>query len=150
MIVPDINLLLYAYDADSPAHSQAAAWWQQCLSGDNPIGLTPIVTFGFLRIATNLRVFENPMTPSEAAGHIRSWLAQPIVQILQPGPEHLEQVLASLERLGTAGNLVTDAQIAVLVIEHEAVLHTTDTDFMRFSGLRWLNPLTGAGSRRFR
>ncbi len=142
MIIPDINLLLYAYDADSAFHAKAAKWWQECLSGSEPVGLPPVILFGFLRISTNPRVFKNPMTPSEASQHIRSWLAQPVAQILEPRSEHIEQVLQSLEKLGTAGNLVTDAQIAALAGEHDATLHTNDTDFMRFPGLKRFNPLT--------
>ena len=76
MIVPDINLLLYAYDADSPFHKQAAGWWEQCLSGTETVGLAPVVLFGFLRIAKHARVFRNPLPPAEAAEHIPSWLAQ--------------------------------------------------------------------------
>ena len=147
MIVPDINLLLYAYDAGSPFHSRAAAWWQTCLSGTEPVGLAQVVVFGFVRNGTNKRVFQNPLTPTEAAEHIRSWQAQPVVQILEPQADHVTQVLGLLETLGTAGNLVTDAQLAALAIEHGAVLHTADADFLRFRGLRWLNPITGVASR---
>ena len=150
MIIPDINLLLYACDASSPFHHKAAAWWQSCLSETEPVGLPHVVVFGFVRIATNARVFLNPMTPAEAAGHVRSWLAQPAVQVLEPGPDHLQQVLKLLEGLGTAANLVSDTQMAALAIEHGAVLHTVDTDFMRFQGLRWFNPLTATGSAGLR
>jgi len=150
MIIPDINLLLYAYDADSPSHARASAWWQQCLSGEEPIGFAPVVVFGFVRIATNARVFEHPMTAAEAAKHVRSWLEQPVAQILEPRRDHVEQALSLIETLGTVGNLVTDAQIAALAIEHDAILHTADSDFLRFSGLRWSNPLTGARSGRLR
>lgn len=150
MIVPDINLLLYTYDADSPFHAKASAWWQKCLSGTEQVGLPPVVLFGFLRISTNARVFTNPMTPAEASQHVRSWLTQPGVQILEPRSDHIEQVLQSLEKLGTAGNLVTDAQLAALAVEHDATLHTNDTDFMRFAGLRRFNPLTDAASSRRR
>ncbi len=146
MIVPDINLLLYAYDSDSPFHTTAAQWWQKCLSEREPVGLPTVVVFGFLRISTNGRVFKHPMTPVEASQHIRSWLAQPVVQRLDPQSDPIEPVLRSLEKLGTAGNLVTDAQIAAVAIEHDAVLHTNDTDFMRFPDLRWFNPLTGVTS----
>jgi toxin-antitoxin system PIN domain toxin len=142
MIVPDANLLLYAYDSDSPFHQKSKAWWQECLSGTETVGLAPVVVFGFLRVGTNARVFKNPMTPAEASQHVRSWLAQPAVQMLEPGADHVGQVLRLLEKLGTAGNLVTDAQIAALVMEHDATLHTNDTDFMRFTGLRRFNPLT--------
>jgi uncharacterized protein len=147
MIVPDINLLIYAYDQDSIFHVKAARWWQDHLSGTEPVGLLHVVAFGFLCVVTNARVFQNPMTVREAAGHIRSWLQQPVVQILQSGPTHFEQVLTLLENLGTAGNLVTDAQIAAVAIEHNAVLHSADGDFARLPGLRWHNPITGMGSR---
>ena len=146
MIIPDINLLLYAYDAASPFHAKAAAWWQGCLSGTEPVGLLPVVLFGFVRIGTNVRAFQNPMAASEAVGHVRSWLAQPPVELLDAGPGHVEIVFKLLEDLGTAGNLVTDAQIAAAVLDHDAVLHTADTDFIRFGTLRWLNPITGMGS----
>lgn len=141
MIVPDINLLLYAYDAQSRSHAAAAKWWRACLSGSEPIGLLSVVVFGFVRIGTSARVFEQPMLPGEAAGHVRAWLAQPVVQVLDPRADHIERVLSLLESLGTGGNLTTDAQIAALVLEHEAVLHTTDADFLRFPALRWTNPL---------
>jgi hypothetical protein len=150
MIIPDANLLLYAYDSESPFHAKAASWWTGCLSGDEPIGLPQASVFGFLRIGTNPRAFQHPLSAAEAVGHVRSWLAQACVQVLEPGISHLEQVLRLLESLGTAGNLVTDAQLAALALEYEAVLHTTDTDFLRFPGLRWFNPLSGVGSRSLR
>lgn len=146
MIIPDLNLLLYAYDADSPFHPKAAAWWQRCLSGTEPVGLLPVVVFGFIRVGTNLRAFQHPLTPAEAAAHVHSWLEQPPVELLDPGPGHVERVLKLLAALGTAGNLVTDAQIAAAVMDHEAVLHTTDADFVRFAGLRWFNPISGLAS----
>ena len=81
---------------------------------------------------------------------MRSWTAQPVVSRLGVDASHVEAVLKSLEGLGTAGNLVTDAQIAAVAIEHGAVVHTTDTDFVRFTGLRWFNPISGVGSRGLR
>jgi len=146
MIIPDINLLLYAYDADSPFHAEAAAWWERCLSSTEPVGLVPVVVYGFVRIGTNARAYQHPMTSSEAAGHVRSWLEQPPVELLEPGSRHVEDVLRLLEGLGTAGNLVTDAQIAAAVLHHDAMLHTTDADFIRFANLRWFNPISGVGS----
>lgn len=146
MIIPDINLLLYAYDSRSPSHPKAAAWLKDQLSGVDPVGFPEVVIFGFMRIATNPRVFKNPMTSAEAAGHVRSWLGQPCVQILRTSETHVEHVLATLEELGTGGNLTTDAQIAALAVEKSAILHTADSDFLRFPGLRWLNPLTGQSS----
>ena len=148
MIIPDINLLLYAYDSSSPFHKKSAAWLQSSLSGTEPVGLVAVVIFGFVRIGTNPRVFQNPMTAAAAAGHVRSWLVQPVTQILEAPADHAGHVLRLLETLGTAGNLVTDAQIAALALDHGATVHTADTDFMRFRGLRWFNPITGVGSRR--
>ena len=150
MIIPDINLLLYAHDSSSTFHAKAAGWWQSCLSGTEPVGLLHVVAFGFVRIATNARAFLNPMTPAEAVGHVHSWLEQPPVQVLDPGPDHIRHVLKLLETLGTAGNLVSDAQMAALAMDHDAVLHTADTDFVRFQGLRWFNPITGTGSTSLR
>lgn len=152
MIVPDINLLLYAYDSSSSFHSKAAGWWQACLSGTEPVGLLHVVVFGFVRIATNSRVFLNPMTPAEASGHVRSWLEQPPVRVLEPepGPDHIQHTLKLLVTLGTAGNLVSDAQMVALTMDYDAVLHTADTDFVRFPGLRWFNPITETGSASLR
>ena len=105
------------YDADSRFHAAAAAWWRACLSGTEPVGLPPVVVFGFVRIGTSARVFEQPMTPGEAAGHVRAWLAQPVVQVLEPRADHLERVLSLLESLGAAGHLVTDAHRSCLTQE---------------------------------
>ena len=146
MIVPDINLLLYAYDSDSPFHGKATAWWQACLSGDDLVIMPEVVVFGFLRVSTSARAFRHPMTAEEAATHVKSWLEQPVVKIPESAPDHVERVLGLLMDLGTAGNLVTDAQIAAVALEHDAVVHTADADFIRFEGLRWQNPLTGAGT----
>jgi toxin-antitoxin system PIN domain toxin len=108
------------------------------------------VVFGFVRIGTHARAFQNPMTPAEASEHVRSWLAQPVVQILESGSDHLGQVLKMLETVDTAENLVTNAQIVALAIEYGAVLHTADTDFLRFPGLRWFNPFARTASGRLR
>jgi toxin-antitoxin system PIN domain toxin len=150
MIVPDINLLIYAYDADSPFHPKAASWWQACMSGEERVFLPEVVAFGFVRVSTNARAFRRPMTAAEAACHVRSWIEQEILTIAEPASDHVERVLGLLESLGTAGNLVTDAQIAAIAIEHDGVLHTADTDFIRFKGLRCLNPLLDEAPARTR
>ncbi|MDB6037268.1 MAG: type toxin-antitoxin system VapC family toxin [Verrucomicrobiales bacterium] len=147
MIIPDINLLLYSYDTASPFHDKARAWLEDCLSGTEIVGLPRVVLFGFIRVATNSRAFQRPMTAVEAGNQVRSWLSQPITQVLDSGPLYIREVLKLLETLGTAGNLVTDAQIAVAALDHGAVVHTSDTDFIRFPGLRWYNPITESGSR---
>ena len=111
------------------------------------MGLPAVVVFGFVRLVTSARVFTHPMTPAEAAGHVREWLARPGVEILEPQADHVASVLSLLEALGTGGNLVTDAQIAALAIHANACLHTAVADFLRVAGLQWLNPLTGVGSQ---
>jgi predicted nucleic acid-binding protein len=90
------------------------------------------------------------MTPVEAAEHVRSWIQQPATQILNAESDHIENVLQLLESLGTAGNLVTDAQIAAIAIDHGAVVHTSDADFTRFPKLHWINPISGVRSRSSR
>ena len=90
------------------------------------------------------------MGTAEAVAHARSWLQQPVAQVLDSGHEHIEEVLKLLETLGMAGNLVTDAQLAAVTIEYDATLHTSDADFVRFPGLRWFNPITSTGSRTLR
>jgi toxin-antitoxin system PIN domain toxin len=142
VIVPDANLLLYAYDSASPFHDAARSWWQACLSGREPVGLTHPTLFAFLRSSTNARIYEKPMTLAESAQHVRSWLGRRVSQVLQAPVDHAQQVVALLESAGgTAGNLVTDAQIAALALSHRAVVHTADRDFLRFRELRCHFPL---------
>lgn len=141
MIVPDLNLLLYAYDTASPHHAVAAAWWEGCLNGAEAVGLPPVVVFGFVRLATSRRVFGAPMTIDEAADCVRAWKAQPQVVELDGGAEHVDRVIELLRRAGTQGSLVTDAQIAAIALEHGAVVCSNDSDFRRFPGVRTTNPL---------
>ena len=141
MIVPDVNLLVYAYNEDAPSHEAAKAWWERCLSENEPVALPWVVVLGFARVMSNRRVLVAPMAVEEAMNHCREWLAQPNVRILVPGPGHLD-VLSSLLRGPAIGSsLVTDAHLAALAIEHQAELHSNDADFARFSGLRWRNPI---------
>jgi toxin-antitoxin system PIN domain toxin len=141
MIITDINLLIYAYDQRSGFHESARRWWEKSLSGTEVIGLSWVACLGFLRLITNARVFENPMPVRTATGIVQSWLGRPQVRVLQAGSTHAGILFGLLNELGTAANLTTDAHLAALAIEYQAVLHTTDTDFARFSGLRWRNPL---------
>ena len=92
MIVPDANLLLYAYDSESPFHRAAARWWAGRLSTVEPVGLCPVVVFAFLRLSTHPKVFEHPFTVAEASRHIASWLARPNVRLLVAGASHVDTV----------------------------------------------------------
>lgn len=142
MIIPDANLLLYAYDSDSPFHARAKIWWQECLSGQESVGLTHPTLFAFLRISTHAKIYTTPMTLAEATAHVRSWLARTVSQVLEAPTDHTEKVIGLLEAGGgTAGNLVTDAQIAALAQSYRAVVHTADRDFLRFPDVRCHFPL---------
>ena len=141
MILPDINLLLHAYNSESPVHPGARAWWEGLLNGPGPVGLAWATVLGFIRITTHRQILANPLTVPAACAHARAWLSQPSVSLIEPGVRHAEILFGLLESLGTAGNLTTDAHLAALAIEHQAELHSTDADFSRFSGLRWVNPL---------
>lgn len=141
MILPDINLLVHAYNRDSRLHGEARTWWEQLMNDSAPVGLAWAVILGFIRISTHRAILEEPLPVSEACEHARSWLSQPQVIVIQPGERHAEIVFDLLENLGAAGNLTTDAHLAALAIEYQAELHSTDADFSRFSGLRWRNPL---------
>ena len=141
MIVPDANLLLYAYDSSSRFHKPAATWWKNCLEGVEPVGLCTVVLFAFVRVGTSRRAFENPMTIDEAAKHVRSWLERPVTDFLVTQEADVLQALQWLEAAGSGGNLTTDAQIAAIAHRHRATVHTADTDFNRFPDVRWWNPL---------
>jgi len=147
MILPDANLLLYAYNTSSPFHAKSAAWWSKCLSGSEPVLLCPIVLFGFVRIATSIRAFSNPLTIEEASTHVQEWLEQPVAQLVEMELQDIQQALALLVEAGTGGNLTTDAQIAAVSMRFGAVVHTVDADYARFPQVRWFNPLTGKHPR---
>jgi toxin-antitoxin system PIN domain toxin len=141
VIIPDVNLLLYAVITGFPQHPRAHAWWEQTINGSTRVGLTSPALFGFVRISTNARVLESPLAVKDAVGYVRDWLAQPTVNLLVPGQNHLDIALGLLQDVGTAGNLTTDVQLAAFAIERQGELHSNDTDFGRFADLRWVNPL---------
>ena len=145
MIIPDVNLLLYANIDAVPEHAAARAWLEGCLNGSTPIGLAAPALFGFLRIATSRRVFDPPVEVEDAVARVESWLERPHVALLLPGPRHLEIAFRLLRELGATGNLTTDVQLAALAIEHQAELHSHDTDFARFPSLRVHDPLASPG-----
>jgi uncharacterized protein len=141
VILPDLNLVIYAHNADAPDHAASRSWWEGLLNGSEPVVVPWVVAIGFVRLMTHRAVLITPMQPTLAVAHVRSWFAQPNVEHLEPGPQHLDLLDRLLAATGTAGNLTTDAHLAALAIEHQCELHSTDTDFGRFPGLRWRNPL---------
>lgn len=141
MIIPDVNLLLYATVTGFPQHERARAWFEDALNGTGFVGLTSPAVFGYIRIATNGRVLAAAMSVTEAIGRVREWMAQPNVRFLVPGPAYVEIAFDLLETIGTGANLTTDVQLAAFAIEQDADLCSNDTDFARFPGLRWVQPL---------
>lgn len=137
----DVNLLLYAYDAQSPRHEQARQWLEQTLSGSETVGLPWVVMLAFIRLITRSVVVEHPLTADQAIDLVDSWLEQPCVTVVHPTDRHPAVLRELLQPLGTAGNLTTDAHLAALAIEHGASLCSCDADFSRFPGLRWSDPL---------
>lgn len=140
-MIVDANLLLYAVDESSAHNDAAASWLEDVLRGDSRVGL-PWQTIGaFLRIVTHPRVVANPLTSQGAWAYVAEWLAVPVVWI-PPATETTARVYARLcGQVEVTGNLVPDAQLAALALEHGVELASADTDFLRFPGLRWVNPL---------
>ena len=141
MLIPDINILVCAYDSDAREHARAREWWERTLTQSRPVGMPWTTALGFIRISTHRRILNAPMATKDAIRAVRAWLDVPRVQIVSPGEHHAEILFGLLDRLGTAGSLTTDAHLAALAIEYQAELVSADADFARFPGLRWFNPL---------
>jgi toxin-antitoxin system PIN domain toxin len=139
--VPDVNLILYAYDSRSSRHSAARDWFERTLSGSETVGLAWVVLLAFIRLSTRSAVVEQPLKLDETFELVDAWLRQPSVTVIHPTERHPEMLRELLRPFGTAGNLTTDAHLAALAIEHGATLYSSDADFSRFSGLRWVDPL---------
>lgn len=142
MILPDINLLLYAHDSRGTHFASASAWWQRCLDGPEPVGLAWVVILAFIRISTHPRAYVHPQTVEAACATIEEWLALPHIHLVDPLPGHFTRLSANFKDLGVAGNLTTDAHLATLASERGYILHSTDADFSRFPNLKWVNPLS--------
>ncbi len=111
------------------------------MNGTGGVGLPWVAVLGFIRIATNPKILDNPLDAAGACARVRSWFARPQTVSIHPGDRHADILFGLLETVGSAGNLTTDAHLAALAIEHQAELHSTDADMARFPGLRWANPL---------
>lgn len=141
MIVLDANLLLYAYDYACAEHSRARAWLEDVFSGQEPVGLPWQTVSAFLRIHTDPRLPGDRFTMEDAIRVVDQWMTLPHLQFLAPGTRHWSQFRQLLIDGKVRGPMTTDAELAALTIEFGGVLHTTDRDFARFPGLRWMNPL---------
>ena len=141
MILLDANLLIYAHVRDFPQHQAARDWLDARLNGAAPVGLPWPSLLAFLRLTTNPRVFERPEPVAEAWRQVLAWVGSESAWIPQPTERHGEILGALLAAPGVHANLVPDAHLAALAIEHGLILCSTDGDFARFAGLRWENPL---------
>ncbi|CAN5557324.1 type II toxin-antitoxin system VapC family toxin [soil metagenome] len=144
MIVPDVNLLVYAHDIQAADHVAARQWWESAVNSQVRVGLAWVVVLGFIRVTTHPSILRKPLTVLETVERISGWLSCANVEMLDPGREHWDNLRGSMLEIGVGGNLTTDAHLAVLAREHGAELHSSDSDFSRFVGLRWRNPLKRA------
>ena len=141
MILVDANILLYAEDSLSAHHESARTWWDAQLSGSVPVCLCWAVITAFIRIATNSRLHQRPLTLMEVADRVQSWIDQPCVQIIQPTEQHWYIFQQMLHDGNATANLVSDAHLAALAVEHNCELCSNDAGFARFPKLNWRNPM---------
>jgi uncharacterized protein len=137
----DANLLLYAVHREAAQHDAARTWLTHQLNGSRRVGIPWSSLGAFLRIATHPRAFPQPLSPGMAWERVADWLAAPVVWIPEPGPEHTRILGDLIAAHDIRGNLVPDAMLAALAIEHGLAVCSTDTDFARFTELRWEDPL---------
>ena len=140
MIVPDVNLLVYAHNEAMTAHEPAKRWFEELLS-ERLVGMPWASLLGFVRLSTHPSVMTSPIDPRVAIETVEDWLARDSVRLLEPGPRHLAILRELFAATGVAGSLTTDTHLAAIAIEHQCELHSNDADFRRFPGLRWVDPL---------
>ncbi len=141
MILVDANLLIYAFARSADYHTQARDWLDSRLAGTVRVGLPWTSLIAFLRVVTNPRIYERPASMREAWDQARAWLACEPAWTPQPTERHVEVLGELLALPGVRANLIHDADLAALAIDHGLILCSTDSDFARFPNLRWQNPL---------
>jgi toxin-antitoxin system PIN domain toxin len=140
MILVDANILLYAYHPRAKKHEACRSWVEEAFSGPAPVYIAWITILAFLRISTDLRIFDRPLSMPEAIGAVTGWLSMPAVSILDPTDHYWEKFAQLLETAQVTGPLVTDAALAALALEHGIAVCTMDRDFTRFHGLKLDDP----------
>jgi toxin-antitoxin system PIN domain toxin len=142
MVVPDVNVLLYAFREELPEYPRARGWLTDALEGDEPIGLPDVVTSAFIRIATHPRTYIPPTPINIALDFVEALLARANCFRIEPGPRHWGIFTGLCRSLQLRGVLIPDAYLAAIAIETGSEFVTRDQDFGRFPGLRWRNPLS--------
>ena len=136
MKLVDANVLIYAVNEDAPRHQQSKDWLDWALSGGATVAFAWVVLLAFLRLSTSRSVFPKPLPVGEALAQVDDWLAQPSAVVVEPTARHLALVREFLAPLGAGGNLVNDAHLAALAVEHRCQVVSYDTDYLRFPGVR--------------
>jgi toxin-antitoxin system PIN domain toxin len=136
MWLVDADVLIYSANEDAPRHRQSRGWIDSALQGAEPVGFSWVALLAFLRVATNAAILPNPLTVAEATVQLNTWLTAPSALIVEPTSRHADVLAGLLIESGTAGNLVSDAHLAALAVEHAATIVTFDRDFGRFAGVR--------------
>lgn len=145
MRIVDANVLLYAVNADTRHHDSSRRWLDDALSGADTVGFTWLAVTAFVRISTKAGLFGRPLATGEALAQVRTWLDAPGARTVEPGAQHVTILDSLLGEVGAGGNLVSDAHLAAIAIEHRAEVVSFDADFGRFPGLRWVRPLDVLG-----
>jgi uncharacterized protein len=140
-VLVDANILLYAVDDRSPSHEAARSWLDQFLNGPRRVGIPWTSLTAFVRIATHPRATLEPLTPTDAWRYVEEWLDAPVVWVPTPGRGHREILGRLIRDLDLTANLVGDAVLVALCIEHGLQMVSADSDFARFSEISWLNPV---------
>ena len=140
MILPDVNVHLYAFRRDAPQHRDGRAWLDSVVNGSAVYGMSPQVLASVIRVSTHPRVYARPSGLNEAIAFCNVLLEQPHCQIVQPGPRHWEVYCQLCRSANATGNLSQDAWFAALAIESACEWITTDRDYAKFAGLRWSVP----------
>lgn len=142
-MIVDANLLLYAADSSSVHHDRVRPWLEEQLNGDERVGFPWQSLTAFLRIATHPRASARPLTSATAWSILEGWIAADTAWIPVPGRRHAAVLGGLVQRHHVAGNLVPDAHLAALALENGVAIASADTDFARFTEIRWINPLAG-------
>jgi uncharacterized protein len=142
LILPDVNVLVYAHRRDTPDHDAYRGWLETAINGDSAYGMSDLVLSGFLRVVTHPRVFKQPSALADAVTFANQLRDQPNCVPIVPGSTHWRTFSRLCSEANVKGNLVPDAYYAALAIEHGCEWITTDRDFSRFKGLKWRHPLS--------